>query len=38
MKFWKRGKFSWISTGIIASEPYTKLKGVSLVVDLGVVW
>ena len=32
-KFWKRGEFSWISTGIIASEPYTKLKGVSLVVD-----
>ena len=26
------------STRIIVSEPYTKLKGVSLVVDRGVVW
>ena len=33
-KFWNRGKLSWISTSIMASDPYTKSKGVSLV----VVW
>jgi len=37
-KFWKRGEFSWISTVIIESKAYTKLKGVSLVVDWRVVW
>ena len=36
-KFRKRDELSWISTRIIASDPYTKLKGVSLVVDWGVV-
>ena len=34
----KRGELSWISTGIMASDPYTRLKGVSMVEDRGVVW
>jgi len=35
-KYWNNGELSWISTGIISSDPYTRLKGVSLVVDWGV--
>ena len=37
-KFRSLGEFSNTSTGIITSDPYTKLKGVSLVVDWGMVW
>ena len=36
-KLWKRGEFSWISTGIMPSDPYNRLNDVSMVQVWGVV-
>jgi len=38
VKFVARWEGSSVSTGIMVSISYTKLKGISQVVDCGVVW